>query len=143
MIKTPIPPAELVESYEKSSEKHKERMRFSAEMMNYVIEGNRQELLAGIDAIRKDFQENTRQIAEELSKSSSKTAWKIAIFSLFGGFLLGIFAQDFKTIVFQACKTLASAMQPSEEAPKTLPPALQPKEKVPTPKSESQSNCSN
>lgn len=136
MIEPPIPPKELVESFEKSSENHKERMRFSAEMMSYVINGNRQELLAGIDAIRKDFQENTRQIAEELSKSSSRTAWKIAVFSLFGGFLLGIFAQDFKTIVFQACKTLASAIQPVKEAPKTLPPALRPKEKAQTPKSE-------
>ena len=111
-------------------------MRFSAEMMNYVINGNRQELLAGIDAIRKDFQENTRQIAEELSESASRTAWEIAIFSLFGGFLLGLFAQDFKAIVFQACKTLASAIQPVKEAPKTLPPELQPTKKAQTPKAE-------
>jgi hypothetical protein len=136
MTKPPTPPDELVESFKKSSEEHKERMRFSAEMMNYVINGNRQELLAGIDAIRKDFQENTRQIAEELSESASRTAWKIAIFSLFGGFLLGLFAQDFKAIVFQACKTLASAIQPVKEAPKTLPPELQPTEKAQTPKSE-------
>lgn len=136
MVEPPIPPDELVESFDRSSEKHKKRMEFSAKMMDYVINGNRQELLAGIDAIRKDFQENTRQIAEELSKSSSRTAWKIAIFSLFGGFLLGLFAQDFKAIVFQACKTLANAIQPVKEAPKTLPPVLQPKEKAETLKSE-------
>ena len=68
MIEPPIPPDELVESFDRSSEKHKKRMEFSAKMMDYVINGNRQELLAGIDAIRKDFQENTRQIAEELSR---------------------------------------------------------------------------
>lgn len=136
MIKQPEVPKEEVDRFNKLSKEKQERLRFLAEYPEYLMDRNREELLHGIDAIRKDFQENTRRIAEELSKSSSRTAWKIAIFSLFGGFLLGLFAQDFKTIVFQACKTLASAIQPVKEAPKTLPPALQPKEKAQTPKSE-------
>lgn len=136
MIRPPEVPKDEVDRFSKLPKEKQERFEFLAKYPEYLLDKNREDLLRGIDAIRKDFQENTRQIAKELSKSSSRTAWKIAIFSLFGGFLLGLFAQDFKAIVFQACKTLASAIQPVKEAPKTLLPEHLSTEKAQTPKSE-------
>ena len=90
MTNPPEIPKDIIESYKKLSEAKQKRLEFMAAYPEYLLDKNREDLLNGIDLIRKDFQENTRQIAEELSKSSSRTAWRIAIFSLFVGFLLGL-----------------------------------------------------
>lgn len=133
MIQPPEVPKDEVERFSKLPKEKQERFRFLAEYPEYLIARNREELLHGIDAIRKDFQENTRQIAEELSKSSSRTAWKIAVFSLFGGFLLGLLSALIVPWVFQITniKTVEST-----NTTKIAPPALQPKGKAQTPKSE-------
>ena len=133
MIKQPEVPKDEIDRFNKLSKEKQERLRFLAEYPEYLMDRNREELLHGIDAIRKDFQENTRQIAEELSKSSSRTAWKIAIFSLFGGLMLGLLSALIVPWVFQITniKTVESA-----NTTKTALPVLQPKEKAQMLKSE-------
>ena len=79
MTNPPEIPKDIIESYKKLSEAKQKRLEFMAAYPEYLLDKNREDLLNGIDLIRKDFQENTRQIAEELSKSSSRTAWRIAI----------------------------------------------------------------
>lgn len=127
---------DIVESYKKPSEAKQKRLEFMAAYPEYLLDKNREDLLNGIDLIRKDFQKSTEQLAKELSRASSRTVWKIAIVSLFGGFLLGVFAQDFEVVLFRTVETLSSAILPSKEAPKTLLPEHLSTEKAQTPKSE-------
>ena len=136
MTNPPEIPKDIVESYKKLSEAKQKRLEFMAAYPEYLLDKNREDLLNGIDLIRKDFQKSTEQLAKELSRASSRTAWKIAIVSLFGGFLLGVFAQDFKVVLFRTVETLSSAILPSKEAPITLLPEHLSTEKAQTPKSE-------
>lgn len=99
----------------------------------YLLDKNREDLLNGIDLIRKDFQENTRQIAEELSKSSSRTAWRIAIFSLFGGFLLGLVSALVVPWVFRITNIETGV---SANTTKIVSPEHLSAEKAQTPRSE-------
>lgn len=131
MTNPPEIPKEIIESYKKLSEAKQKRLEFMAAYPEYLLDKNREDLLNGIDLIRKDFQKSTEQLAP-----SSRTAWKIAIVSLFGGFLLGVFAQDFKVVLFRTVETLSSAILPSKEAPKTLLPEHLSAEKAQTQKSE-------
>lgn len=136
MTNPPEIPKDIIESYKKLSEAKQKRLEFMAAYPEYLLDKNREDLLNGIDLIRKDFQKSTEQLAQELSRASSRTAWKIAIVSLFGGFLLGVFAQDFKVVLFRTVETLSSAILPSKEAPKTLLPEPLSAEKAQTPRSE-------
>lgn len=133
MTNPPEIPKDIIESYKKLSEAKQKRLEFMAAYPEYLLDKNREDLLNGIDLIRKDFQENTRQIAEELSKSSSRTAWKIAIFSLFGGFLLGLVSALVVPWVFRITNIEADV---SANTTKIVSPELLSTEKAQTPKSE-------
>lgn len=133
MVNPPKVPQDEIDRFNKLTKERQERFEFLAKYPEYLIDKNREDLLQGINEIRKDFQENTRQIAEELSKSSSRTAWKIAIFSLFGGFVLGLLSALIVPWVFQITNI---KMDESANTTKIVSPALQPKEKAETPKSE-------
>lgn len=133
MTNPPEIPKDIIESYKKLSEAKQKRLEFMAAYPEYLLDKNREDLLNGIDLIRKDFQENTRQIAEELSKSSSRTAWKIAVFSLFGGFLLGLVSALVVPWVFRITNIEADV---SANTTKIVSPELLSTEKAQTPKSE-------
>ncbi|MFQ7007864.1 MAG: hypothetical protein ACLRRK_04410 [Parasutterella sp.] len=133
MTNPPEIPKDIIESYKKLSEAKQKRLEFMAAYPEYLLDKNREDLLNGIDLIRKDFQENTRQIAEELSKSSSRTAWKIAIFSLFGGFLLGLVSALVVPWVFRITNIETDV---SASTTKTVSPEHLSTEKAQTPKSE-------
>ena len=125
MTNPPEIPKDIIESYKKLSEAKQKRLEFMAAYPEY--------LLNGIDLIRKDFQENTRQIAEELSKSSSRTAWRIAIFSLFGGFLLGLVSALVVPWVFRITNIETGV---SANTTKIVSPEPLSAEKAQTPRSE-------
>lgn len=133
MTNPPEIPKDIIESYKKLSEAKQKRLEFMAAYPEYLLDKNREDLLNGIDLIRKDFQENTRQIAEELSKSSSRTAWRIAIFSLFGGFLLGLVSALVVPWVFRITNIETGV---SANTTKIVSPELLSAEKAQTPKSE-------
>lgn len=133
MTNPPEIPKDIIESYKKLSEAKQKRLEFMAAYPEYLLDKNREDLLNGIDLIRKDFQENTRQIAEELSKSSSRTAWRIAIFSLFGGFLLGLVSALVVPWVFRITNIETDV---SANTTKIVSPELLSVEKAQTPKSE-------
>ncbi len=133
MTNPPEIPKDIIESYKKLSEAKQKRLEFMAAYPEYLLDKNREDLLNGIDLIRKDFQENTRQIAEELSKSSSRTAWRIAIFSLFGGFLLGLVSALVVPWVFRITNIETGV---SANTTKIVSPEHLSAEKAQTPKSE-------
>lgn len=133
MTNPPEIPKDIIESYKKLSEAKQKRLEFMAAYPEYLLDKNREDLLNGIDLIRKDFQENTRQIAEELSKSSSRTAWRIAIFSLFGGFLLGLVSALVVPWVFRITNIETDV---SANTTKIVSPELLSAEKAQTQKSE-------
>lgn len=133
MTNPPEIPKDIIESYKKLSEAKQKRLEFMAAYPEYLLDKNREDLLNGIDLIRKDFQENTRQIAEELSKSSSRTAWRIAIFSLFGGFLLGLVSALVVPWVFLITNIETDV---SANTTKIVSPEHLSTEKAQTPKSE-------
>lgn len=88
-MEKPKVPQEIADSFEKLPATTRQKYQFLADYPEYLINQNREELVKAIDSIRKDFQNSTEKIAKELSQTASQTAWKIAIFSLFGGFALG------------------------------------------------------
>ena len=133
MVKPPKVPQDEIDRFNKLPKERQERFEFLARYPEYLIEKNREDLLQGINEIRKDFQQNTRQIAEELSKSSSRTAWKIAIFSLFWGFVLGLLSALIVPWVFQLTNIRTDELT---NTTKIISPVLQPTEKAQTPKSE-------
>lgn len=133
MTNPPEIPKDIIESYKKLSEAKQKRLEFMAAYPEYLLDKNRKDLLNGIDLIRKDFQENTRQIAEELSKSSSRTAWRIAIFSLFGGFLLGLVSALVVPWVFRITNIETGV---SANTTKIVSPEPLSAEKAQTPRSE-------
>jgi hypothetical protein len=133
MTNPPEIPKDIIESYKKLSEAKQKRLEFMAAYPEYLLDKNWEDLLNGIDLIRKDFQENTRQIAEELSKSSSRTAWRIAIFSLFGGFLLGLVSALVVPWVFRITNIETGV---SANTTKIVSPEPLSAEKAQTPRSE-------
>ena len=133
MTNPPEIPKDIIESYKKLSEAKQKRLEFMAAYPEYLLDKNWEDLLNGIDLIRKDFQENPRQIAEELSKSSSRTAWRIAIFSLFGGFLLGLVSALVVPWVFRITNIETGV---SANTTKIVSPEPLSAEKAQTPRSE-------
>lgn len=75
MTNPPEIPKDIIESYKKLSEAKQKRLEFMAAYPEYLLDKNREDLLNGIDLIRKDFQKSTEQLAQELSRASSRTAW--------------------------------------------------------------------
>lgn len=56
MTNPPEIPKDIVESYKKLSEAKQKRLEFMAAYPEYLLDKNREDLLNGIDLIRKDFQ---------------------------------------------------------------------------------------
>ena len=121
-------PEEIKASFQNLPERKQQIYQFLASYPEHLINSNREELIKAIDDIRKDFQKGTEEIAKELSKTSSRTAWSIAIFSLFFGFLLGQFSPVFTAVVSRACETISNKVSLEVKAPKTAVLALQSEE---------------
>ncbi len=124
-MERPKVPQEIADSFEKLPATTRQKYQFLADYPEYLINQNREELVKAIDSIRKDFQDSTEKIAKELCKASARTAWTIAVVSLFGGFLLGLFSPEFKAVVSLACETISNAISPEATAPKTISPERQ------------------
>jgi hypothetical protein len=120
----PRVPQSVIDSFNKLSQEQKEKYEFMAAYPEWLIERNREETLKGIDEIRKDFQKATEQIAEELSETSRRTAWRVALCSLMLGFTLGMFSSEIKQGILRITETLTSAILHEAAAPKTSVPEL-------------------
>lgn len=62
MTNPPEIPKDIIESYKKLSEAKQKRLEFMAAYPEYLLDKNREDLLNGIDLIRKDFQKSTEQL---------------------------------------------------------------------------------
>lgn len=69
MTNPPEIPKDIIESYKKLSEAKQKRLEFMAAYPEYLLDKNREDLLNGIDLIRKDFQKKYGTISPRAQQS--------------------------------------------------------------------------